>query len=64
MSVHDLWFEKFMILSLDNFDGGYRDKLLLCLFSTLKKYLFLIGQYNPDKSNLFISVTKKKKWVS
>ena len=49
-----------MILSIVDFMGD-KDILLLCLIRTLKKYLAWTEQYRPDISNLYVSVTKRKK---
>ena len=57
-------FEEFMIPSLDGFVDGDRDELLLCSISALRKYMSRTEQYCPGISNLFISMTEKKRQVS
>ena len=37
-SIHNLKFEEFTICSLDDFVGGDKDELLLCVIRTLRKY--------------------------
>ena len=62
--VHNPRFEEFTVPSSMNFVDGDRDEMLLCPKRVLKKYLGGMEQYCPACANLFISVTKKKKWVS
>ena len=63
-SVPDSHFEEFSVLSLDDFAGGDRGKLLLCLIRALRKYLTRMEQYRPGIEGLFVSTGRRKKWVS
>ena len=62
--VHDPRFEEFTIPSLDGFVGGDRDELELCPIGALRKYLFWTEQYCLVISNLFASMTVRKKQMS
>ena len=59
-SIHDPGLKEFSVLSLDDFVGGERDKLLFCPVRTLRKYLLCTGLYHPEVSNLFVLMTKRK----
>ena len=63
-AVLDPRFEKFKIPSLIHFKDGDRDKILLCPIIALRKYLSRTEQYCSACVDLFVSATKKKKWVS
>ena len=62
-SVPDSRFEEFSVLSLDDFVGGDRDKLLLCPIWALWKYLSQTEQYRPGIEGLFVSTGQCKKRV-
>ena len=73
--VIDSCFEDFMVSSLVDFVDGGRDKMLLCpnravksrdkmlhwTSRAIKRYLSRMEQFRPDCSDLFISMTKRKK---
>ena len=63
-SIHDRSFKEFTIFFLDDFVSGGRDKLLLCNIRALRKHLSQTEQYCPGISNPFISMTKRREWVS
>ena len=57
-------FEEFSVLSLDDFIGGDRDKLLLCPIIALPKYLTRTEQYRLGIEGLFVLTGRCKNWVS
>ena len=63
-SVYDSRFEEFTIPALDDLVDGERDELLLYSPRAQTKYLSWMEQHCPNISNLFVSTTKRKKWVA
>ena len=63
-SILEFIFQEFIIPSLTDFMNGDREEMLLYHIRTIRKYLSWIEQYCPACTNLFVSVIKRKKWVS
>ena len=62
---HNLRLEEFTILLVDDFKGSdSRYKLLLCHTRFLRKYPLHTEKYRLEVSNLFVSMSKRKKQVS
>ena len=53
-----------MIPSLADFADGDRDEMLFCPIRAIKRYLKRMEQFRLKCSDLFVSIPKRKKWVS
>ena len=56
----DPWFDKFTVLSQDDFVAGDQDELPLCPLTALCNYMAHTEQFRPNVPSLFVSAGQRK----